>query len=302
MPIIQISGLTKDYGHHRGIFNVSFDVDAGECVGFLGPNGAGKSTTIRHLLGFSRPDSGKALLLGEEAFKRRKVLRDVGYLPGEISLPRSLTGRKFLEEQMAIRNFDASQRLTELASFFDVDLEETCRDMSLGSKRKVAILNAFLFDPSVVVLDEPSSGLDPRMQERFLDFLEEKKKGGKTMLFSSHVFAEVERISDRIVIIKDGQIVSTISHEELQKGGRKSYKVLFKDEESFRMALSEGNFVPFREDPVRKEAVYFTPDEKLGDFLAFLRKFQVQEFHPHRETLKEMFLSYYLENKDFEGL
>lgn len=303
MATIDISGLTKDYSHGRGIFQVSFQVEEGECLGFLGPNGAGKSTTIRHLLGFSKPDSGYAHILGKDLSKDRSLFSRIGYLPGEVSLPKALTGKSFLLEQMHIRHIHAIERMARLATFFKLDLSERCGAMSLGSKRKVAILNAFLFSPDILILDEPSSGLDPLMQEKFLAFLaKEKKERNLTMLFSSHIFEEMERVSDRIAVIKDGRIKNILTREELLKGGRKTYLVTLSTQAEFLRMKENPVFKPIEEREGERELLFAPEEEKTKEFLSFLSSFDILDFLPKRETLRDIFLSYYREERTFQGL
>ncbi len=302
MTVIDIQHLTKDYSQQRGVFDVSFSVEEGECVGFLGPNGAGKSTTIRHLLGFSKPDSGKATILGKDVAKDRATLSQVGYLPGEIALPKPLTGREFLMEQMALRKKGDIGRMESLASLFQLDLDERCGDMSLGSKRKTAIVNTFLFDPEILILDEPSSGLDPVMQTVFLDFFDAQRRKGKTVLFSSHVFAEVEKASDRVIVIKDGRIVARIGKEELIRGGEKTCVVVLGNDRDFERLSASSAFLPFSRDTAKRELIYRFEDERLPAFLETLKGLDVVDFSPRKKTLRELFLSYYKEERTYSGL
>ena len=162
--VIEIKHLTKDYGEGRGVFDVSFSVHEGECFGFLGPNGAGKSTTIRHLMGFSVPDSGETLLRGENSLKNReKIMQGVSYIPGEVALPLALKGSEVIEEQMKLKGMSDRTFLDWLIKTFEYDPNLYCKEMSLGMKRKTAIVCAFMSDPDIIIMDEPSSGLDPEM-------------------------------------------------------------------------------------------------------------------------------------------
>lgn len=177
MPVIDIEHLTKDYGHNRGVFDISLHVEKGECFGFLGPNGAGKTTTIRHLMGFSRPQSGTASILGEDSWKKAARLQKmIGYLPGEIALPAGITGAEFLhmmEKMRGIKNDDYCKMLLDK---FELDPNIGTKKMSLGVKRKLAVVTAFMHDPDILILDEPTSGLDPIMQEIFIDYIISEKR------------------------------------------------------------------------------------------------------------------------------
>ena len=160
MNVIEVENLTKDYGSGRGVFDVSFHVGEGEVFGFLGPNGAGKSTTIRHLMGFSKPDSGETRIYGMESFSSYdKILRRVGYIPGEIALPAGLTGWEFLHMMQHMHCMKDDQKLNELIDLFELDPSGETKRMSLGVKRKLAVVSAFMSDPDVLILDEPTSGL-----------------------------------------------------------------------------------------------------------------------------------------------
>ena len=233
MQTIEVENLTKDYGFGRGVFDVSISVKPNEVFGFLGPNGAGKSTTIRHLMGFSKPDGGHTRLFGEETFdKYYDVLGRVGYIPGEVALPQGLTGRDFIDMETELRKRSGAKSvlLDEMLKKFELDdtvLRCETKRMSLGVKRKLAVVTAFMHDPEVLILDEPTSGLDPVMQERFVEYVHELKARGKTILLSSHIFSEIDSTCDRIAIIKDGRIVNQFVANELKHASRKFYDVKF---------------------------------------------------------------------------
>lgn len=300
---VEIETLTKDYGQGRGIFDVSFSLKRGECFGFLGPNGAGKSTTIRHLMGFCRPDSGKALLEGTEAFHHPEVLENVGYLPGEVSLPPSLTGREFLIEQKMLRRVKDTARLAFLIKELGVDFRSKIKNLSLGMKRKLAICAAFFSDPEILILDEPTSGLDPAMQDFFLDLVLKEKERGRTILLSSHIFSEVEHCSDRIGIIKDGKIMTILTREEVLHGGRKKYLLSFETEEESQRAkniLQGKGYLPTTD--FKNALLYVLPDDKRTDFLPLVLFLHPQDLRIEKESLKELFLSYYKEDQEYQTL
>lgn len=225
LGVIELESLTKDYGDGRGIFDASFSIDQGECFGFLGPNGAGKSTAIRHIMGFSRPDSGRATVRGRECWgNAANLMNDVGYLPGEISLPEDMTARSFLKHQRALRSMHDEGRTDELLQRFKLDVNASIRAMSIGERRKLAVVAAFMHDPEVLVLDEPTSGLDPIMQDAFIEFIIEEKRDGKTILMSSHIFNEVAAACDRIAIIKQGRIVEEFGADRISAGEDGRYR------------------------------------------------------------------------------
>ncbi len=234
MRVIEVENLTKDYGSGRGVFDVNLHVDKGEVFGFLGPNGAGKSTTIRHLMGFSKPDKGETKIFGKNTFEKYyEVLNKVGYIPGEIALPAGLTGYEFLNMMRDLQGIHNNERLERMLDMFElssVQLGGDTKRMSLGVKRKLAVVSAFMSDPEVLVLDEPTSGLDPVMQERFVEFIHEEKECGKTIFLSSHIFSEIDNTCDRIAIIKDGRIVSEFVANDLKHASRKFYSLVFANE------------------------------------------------------------------------
>ena len=219
MNVIEVKNLTKDYGSGRGVFDVNLAVKQGEVFGFLGPNGAGKSTTIRHLMGFSKPDKGETYIFGKPTFdKYYEILSKVGYIPGEIALPQGLTGWEFIrmmQNLQGVKNEEMLDKMLKLFELDDIALRGETKRMSLGVKRKLAVVTAFMSDPEVLILDEPTSGLDPVMQEVFVNFIHEEKARGKTILLSSHIFSEIDSTCDRIAIIKDGRIVSEFVADDL---------------------------------------------------------------------------------------
>lgn len=312
--IIKIENLTKDYGHGRGIFNVTLKVKKGEVFGFLGPNGAGKSTTIRHIMGFSKPDSGSILVFGKESFKNYyKILNNVGYLPGEIALPEGLTGWEFINMMEKLRGGKNEEMLNFLLKSFKFDPSGETKKMSLGDKRKLAIVTAFMNDPDVLILDEPTSGLDPVMQQVFVDFIKQEKAKGKTIFLSSHIFNEVEDTCDRIAIIKDGKIVSEFPAKTFKHNENKTYKVVFKNVEdlnNFASSFSKTrkntnlkNTISIKSvDEKNKTCEVLVNDKLVNDFIKEIAKHNVSEFWEEKTTLEDYFMEFYKEDKNFGGV
>lgn len=307
MEPIEVQSLSKDYGHGRGVFHVSLSVHEGEVFGFLGPNGAGKSTTIRHLMGFSKPDEGQALLFGRKAFENyADVMNRVGYLPGEIALPAGLTGWDFIDMMKKLRGTDCDENTQRLMRMFDLDPSGETKRMSLGVKRKLAVVTAFMHDPDVLILDEPTSGLDIVMQETFVDFIKEEKRRGKTILLSSHIFSEVDATCDRIAIIKDGRIVSDFIADDLRHNSNKNYDLIFTDQAAFDTFAEENQNNPhFRIVEKNREALQLLVNVDDAQINALIRKMcgsGILEFHHRRETLEEYFMQYYKEDMHFGGV
>ena len=300
MSVINVNGLTKDYGSGRGVFDVSFEVNEGEVFGFLGPNGAGKSTTIRHLMGFSKPDGGDCSIFGLDTFKDYdKILNNVGYIPGEIALPAGLTGTEFLRMMQDLQGVHNEERLNYLLDLFQLDPNIETKKMSLGVKRKLAIVSAFMNDPKVLILDEPTSGLDPVMQEVFIEFIRKEKELCKTILLSSHIFSEVDATCDRIAIIKDGHLVSNFIADELRHSTSKFYSIYVdKDIDKLKEELKQFKIVKARKDHI----TVMINDNEVNKLMSVISKIDVLDFVHHKETLEDYFMKYYKEDKSFEGV
>ena len=302
MSVIAVNNLTKDYGHGRGIYDVSFDVKKGETLGFLGPNGAGKSTAMRHLMGFSKAHQGKAKILGKECRDDyATILENVGYLPGEVSLPEGLNGNGFINMMQGLRNGKNPERLKELTDIFPIDMEQNVKRMSIGEKRKLAVIAAFINDPEILLLDEPTSGLDPVMQEKFIDFIKEEKERGKTILLSSHIFSEIEALCDRIAIIKDGRIVSVVGAAEVKHGLRKVVEITFKNNEEYdRFRREDFEFDDTCNQEQRVNIIL--EDADINRFLKVIINYDVLKYVENPVTLEDYFMHFYKSDKKFGGV
>ena len=302
MPVINVDHLTKDYGHGRGVFDVSIKVNKGECYGFLGPNGAGKTTTIRHLMGFSKPEKGSTSIDDRDSWKNSSVLKNmVGYLPGEVTLPSGLTGTGFLQMMEQMRKAKDKDYLKKLMDRFDLDPDMSIKQMSLGVKRKLAVVTAFMHDPEILILDEPTSGLDPVMQETFIEFIKEEKARGKTIFLSSHIFHEVDATCDRIAIIRDGKIVSEFKSSEMKQSHDRIYRVAFSDEESFNSFTQK----PFRFTSVNKgklRARVQIEADRVGELTECLGAYNIADFIEIPFTLEDYFMEFYDTGHHFEGV
>ena len=283
MGVIEVEKLTKDYGSGRGVFDVSISVNESEVFGFLGPNGAGKSTTIRHLMGFSKPDSGSTRIFGKETFnKYYEILGKVGYIPGEIALPAGLTGWEFLRMMQDLQKIKNEERLKFMLDLFeldDVNLKGETKRMSLGVKRKLALVAAFI------------------------KFIHEEKARGKTILLSSHIFSEIDNTCDRIAIIKDGKIVSTFVADDLKHASRKFYTLTFENEAEAKLFDDKAKKIPSlietgRSDGVRNISV---EDGDLNFLIRGIADMKVVSFGNRKESLQDYFMKFYKEDKDFKG-
>lgn len=207
-PVIRTDGLTKTYGKNRGIKDVNLEVREGEIFGFLGPNGAGKTTLIRTLLGFMSPTDGGAQVFGYDTQRDSVAVRSMlGNLPGEFALEDRMTGEKLLKLFARLRGVESLDYAYELADRIDAELQRPLRRLSRGNKQKIGLMQAMFHKPPLLILDEPTGGLNPLVQEEFLKIIGEVKEEGRTVFFSSHTLSEVERVCDRVGIIREGDLV-----------------------------------------------------------------------------------------------
>lgn len=227
---IVLNELTKHYGKHRGINNLSFSVNQGEFFGFIGPNGAGKSTTIRTLMGLIRPTGGSASIFDLDCHSKASVIaRDVGYLPSENSYYENMKVRELLQYTADLYGMDCKTKMKELADRLNLDLSRKIADLSLGNKKKVGIVSAIMTSLKLIIMDEPTSGLDPLIQQAFYDILKEENSRGATVFFSSHVLSEVQKLCDRVAILKEGQLIGIQSIKELRESGYKKVSLSAKE-------------------------------------------------------------------------
>lgn len=294
MPIIEVKHVTKDYGHGRGIFDVSFEINEGEAFGFLGPNGAGKSTAIRHLMGFSRVDEGELSINGKDSWKSAaNIKQDVGYLPGELAFPKGMTGDQFIEFMAKERQVTDMTRTEQLKELFKVETSKEIKEMSLGTKRKLAVVTAFMHNPKILILDEPTSGLDPVMQERFIQFILKEKAEGKTILLSSHIFTEVDATCDRIAIIKDGVVVSTVESNELKQSTNKSFKIEFANFDDYQKFIENTEFTIPTKRPEQNQVKLSLTDQRMQKFFTELSEVKVNFISEIKFTLEDYFMDFY---------
>lgn len=282
--IIETENLTKYYGKIRGIENLSFSIEKGEIFGFLGPNGAGKTTTIRTLLGFLKPTRGKAFIFGKDVEKEIvKIKEKTGYIPGELALYGDLTGKDLLKYFGTLRrNFDEEKR-EKLLEIFELPLNRKVKGYSRGMKQKLSIVQAFMHNPELIVMDEPTAGLDPLLQGKFYDFLREEKKEGKTMFISSHILTEVEKVSDRVGIIKEGNLVALENVDSLKSKKGKVVKV----------KATEKIKIKGIELKMENGWTSFVVTKDVDDVIKELAKYTIKDIEIGELSLEEIFMHYY---------
>jgi len=292
-PAVQTTGLTKSYGRRRGIEDVTLRVHSGEIFGFLGPNGAGKTTTIRCLLGFLRPSRGQALIFGTPA--RRVDRSRLGVIPGELSLFERMTGMQLLDYLAALTGRPAVRRgaLLERFALSSRDLAQPIRHYSRGMKQKLGILQALQHDPELLILDEPTEGLDPLMQQEFYALLGEWRAAGRTVFLSSHLLWEVERTCDRVAIIREGRLAATESIEAVHERSVRRVEVEFVGPGEATAFGAPSGVTVERVDGAR--IIMHVPVDRVGDMLHALAAARVRDVVWERPSLEEVFLAHYRE-------
>ncbi len=289
MSIIEVNNLTKYYGKARGIVDVSFNVDQGEIFGFIGPNGAGKSTTIRLFLSLIYPTSGDAKIFGKDVIKYGPEIRqDIGYLPSEVFYYEGMKVLDLLKYSASFYNRDCTDRLFELAEIMELDLKRRIDDLSYGNKKKVGIVQGLLHSPKLIILDEPTAGLDPLMQQNFFDLIREENQRGATVFFSSHILGEVQRLCSRVAIIKEGSIINIQDIKTLQKDNYKKIRVVAEklDSKAFDFA---GISNLTQEDG---ELSFFYKGD-INQVTRALSKMKLSDVVIEEPTLEEIFIHYY---------
>jgi len=293
VSVLNVEHLTKDYGNDRGVFDVSFEIMQGEVFGFLGPNGAGKTTVIRHLMGFSKPQKGKTSIAGLDCWKEPKeIQRKIGYQPGEINFPSDMTGTQLIRYLADLRGLTDMARANKLMERFDLDPSGELKRMSKGMKQKIAIICAFMHEPEILILDEPTIGLDPLMKSSFLDLIREEKKNGRSILMSSHQFDEIEKTCDRVGIIKLGKMVANIIPKDIKHAARKTFKIEFINRDDYN-SMNKENFTIRERKPENNQLILDIEDARIGELFSVLDKRKVKFISEIKHDLEEYFMSYY---------
>jgi ABC-2 type transport system ATP-binding protein len=291
-PIIDITNLTKFYGKARGIENVNLEIGRGEIFGFIGPNGAGKSTTIRILMNLLFPSGGSARIIGMDVVRQTKeIKRKVGYIPSDANAYSYMIAEEFLN--YCARFYEVpggSKRITELSALFDLDLKRKISDLSSGNRKKVSIIQSLIHSPELIIMDEPTTGLDPLMQSVFFDLLRSENQKGMTIFFSSHILGEVQMFCKRVAIIKEGRIIQVEDIDNLRKKQLKKISIEFNEQVNpgklglpgvVSLVTSPGNIVSFMFSGNINELVSFLSGESINNLM-------IEE-----PSLDEIFMHYY---------
>jgi ABC-2 type transport system ATP-binding protein len=293
MSIIEIKNLTKSYGKNRGINNVNLTVNQGEIFGFIGPNGAGKSTTIKLLLNLIFPTSGEAKILGLNCVtETEKIKESVGYVPSEVRYYDNMTVKELLDYAKSFRKNVDNGYVEELCKIFDVELTKNISELSLGNKKKVAIVQALLHKPQLLILDEPTNGLDPLIQQKLFDTLLKVKESGTTIFLSSHNLTEVEEFCDRVAIIKEGKIIEVRNIADFAH--KKVKRVTVKLTENIQEQLKAIGAENLESD---KNSVTFNYNGDINKLLSVITKYKLEDLVIEEKKLSEVFMSYYMDNQ-----
>jgi ABC-2 type transport system ATP-binding protein len=294
--IIHIEGLTKLYGKQRGILDINLDIRHGEVFGYLGPNGAGKTTTIRTLLHFLFPTRGRASIFGLDIARHSlETRRRIGYLPGELETYDNLTGRELLEFMGHLRSGVDWDYVRELAGRFDYDLGMKIKSLSHGNRQKVGLIQAFMNRPELLILDEPTIGLDPLMQQEFYRIIDEIKKEGRTVFLSSHIMPEVERVCDRVGIIREGRLIAVEEIDVLKARAIRRLEIHFAQPvsvEQFR-GISGVSDVE-----VSDNMLTCTIAGDIDALVKAVAQYHVVNVVSHEPSMEEIFLAYYNQEGD----
>lgn len=287
--LIEIKDLTKDYGSGRGVFHENLTINKGETIGFVGTNGSGKTTTIRSILGFIKPTSGACYVNGMESWSNQaEIAQLVGYVPGEISFPDLKTGINFLRSQAEFLGMESFDYANELIEKLQLDPRANLKRMSKGMKQKTALVAALMNDQPIIILDEPTTGLDPLMREAFLEIIEEERKKGKTILMSSHMFNEMEDTCDRVALISDGVIIDIADMNQIRNRNVTDFKIEFNDVESYQKFKIFG-FQIIRDQKQFNQVTVSVDKSKINELFWYLKDLNVKFISEVKYTLEKHF-------------
>lgn len=290
MTILQTSQLTKKFGNFTALDGINLEVNKGEVYGFIGPNGAGKSTTIRVLLGIQKATSGEVKIFGKDAWTDAvEIHKHIAYVPGDVNLWANLTGGEVIDLLVKLRGTNNKSKREQLINQFDLDPTKKCRTYSKGNRQKVALIAAFSSDADLYILDEPTSGLDPLMERVFQECVMDVKREGKSILLSSHILSEVEKLCDKVGIIRQGKIIETGSLNELRHLTRTQLLV-----ETKLPIISIKDVQGVHEVKTKDQSYSFHVDsEHLDDVMKYISQFGIVKLQSSPPTLEDLFMRHY---------
>lgn len=290
MAVISVRDLTKKFGKFTALNKVNLELEKGDIYGFIGPNGAGKTTTIRILLGILKASGGKATVFGQDAWKDAvSIHKNLAYVPGDVKLWPNLTGGELIDLFIKLRGSNNKTRRDELIERFQLDPTKKCRTYSKGNRQKVALIVAFASDADLYILDEPTSGLDPLMEQIFQELILEARDQGKTILLSSHILHEVEKLCNKVSIIREGQIIESGDLKKLRHLTRTRMEV-----ETKRQLEGFDRVKGVHDLYIKDKTVYFQVDsEEINNVIKFISPFEILRLESAPPTLEDLFMRHY---------
>ena len=289
--IISVKNLTKDYGQGRGIFDVSFDIPKGATFGYCGTNGSGKTTTIRHIMGFLKPDKGEVKVKGLDAYKNAEdIMPYIGYVPGEIAFPDVETGTEFLNIQASMFGITDMSKAEQVINALQLDPTANLRRMSKGMKQKTALVAAFMHSPEIIILDEPTTGLDPLMRDAFVNIIKEEKARGATIIMSNHMFDELEETCDYVGFIKDGHHIDVIDMEKMRTMPYRDYVISFSKEKDYK-EFDTSKMEVLEKDDFELSLTIRVQLKDINEAVKEFRNRDIKSLTEKKHTLEEYFLN-----------
>lgn len=298
METIEIKDLTKDYGSGRGVFDINLTIKKGEMIGFVGTNGSGKTTTIRSLMGFIKPTNGHVYVNGLESWENAsEISKHIGYVPGEIAFPDLPTGTAFLKSQAEYFNLKDMSYANELVSRLQLDPRANLKRMSKGMKQKTALVAALMNNADILILDEPTTGLDPLMRDSFLEIIKEEHKMGKTIFMSSHMFNEIEDTCDRVALISDGHIIDIADMNEIRNRPCKDFKIEFNSVEDYEK-FKKMDYTIVRDQKQYSQVTVNIKNVEINKLFSDLKAFDVKFISEVKYTLEKHFKEIMMRQKE----
>lgn len=298
MSLIEIKNLTKDYGNNQGIFNINLNIEKGEMVGFVGTNGSGKTTTIRNIMGFIKPTSGEVKVNGLSSYEHAsEISKLIGYVPGEIAFPDLPNGIDFLKRQAEFLNLKNMDYANELIERLQLDPRANLKRMSKGMKQKTALVAALMNDAPIIILDEPTTGLDPLMRDTFLDIIKNEHSKGKTIFMSSHMFEELETTCDKVALISDGHIIDVVNMNDIRNRPVKEFKIEFNNKDDYQKFQKEKYEIIRLQDQYNQVTIKIKTTE-TGKLLTTLCNYDVKFVSEIPYTLERHFKEILLKKEE----
>ncbi|GGI39591.1 ABC transporter ATP-binding protein [Mammaliicoccus stepanovicii] len=293
MTLLKVNQITKSFGKFKALNGVEFTVNEGEIFGFIGPNGSGKSTTIKAILGMLKTNSGTIEVFGKDAWTQAvEIHENIAYVPGDVNLWPNLTGGEVIDLFLKLSGTKNNEKRDALIKKFDLDPTKKCSSYSKGNRQKIALIAAFATNADLLILDEPTSGLDPLMEQVFQECVLEKKREGKSILLSSHILSEVEKLCDRVGIIRKGEIVETGSLNDLRHLTRMHFVVQTKEKLT---ALEQQ--VGVHDITIEEDTYHFQVDSKeVSNVIKYLGQFELMKLESMPPTLEDLFMRHYGED------